>query len=144
VQPLARSTTNSSNAMLLNKVHPFWWAPYRQCDAARRRPVPDRPDMPQSVRGPADDGPFGHTGGMSDESPKAEWATDLPAGPPMREELARLVESDGGCGAAENGYFEAANDPQFMRLETAQRRFRSQLRRRIRHMQSKTRGRHAD
>jgi hypothetical protein len=76
-------------------------------------------------------------------TPKSEWASDLPAGPPMHEELARLVESDGGSDEAENAYFESANDPQYVRLEAAQRRFRSQLRRRLRHRESKVRG-HGD
>ena len=75
------------------------------------------------------------------ETPKSEWASDLPAGPPARDELARLVESDGGNDDAENAYFESANDPQFVRLESAQRRFTSQLRRRLRHRQSRTRER---
>ncbi len=57
----------------------------------------------------------------------------------MREELARLVDSDGGRDDVENGYFEAANDPQFVHQETEQRRFRGQLRRRLRHLESKAR-----
>ena len=61
-------------------------------------------------------------------SPKLEW----PDGPPLRVELARLVDDD-GRDDAENAYFEAANDPQFRTNETAQRRFRSQMRRRLRH-----------
>ena len=77
------------------------------------------------------------------ESPKSEWASDLPAGPPLRDELARLVESDGGTDDAEGDYFESVNDPQFVQVEAAPRRFRSQLRRRLRHRQSKPRRRAA-
>lgn len=71
------------------------------------------------------------------DSPKLEWLADLPQGPPLRAELAHLVDEDGGRDDAENAYFEAANDPQFRAIETAQRRFRSQMRRRLRR-------RHAD
>ncbi len=67
-------------------------------------------------------------------SPKSGWADRLRSGPPNRGELARLVDSDGGRDPAENGYFESANDPQFRGIETAQRRFRGQLRRRLRHL----------
>ncbi|MBX9245970.1 hypothetical protein ICW40_14270 [Actinotalea ferrariae] len=74
---------------------------------------------------------------MAAMSPKSPWAAELPDGPPMRVELARLVDSDGGLDDAENEFFEAANDPQFVARETDQRRFRSQLRRRLRHLQSK-------
>jgi hypothetical protein len=76
---------------------------------------------------------------MTSSSPKSEWADRLPAGPPIRKGLARLVESDGGRDEAENGYFEAANDPTFVHRETEQRRFRGQLRRRLRHLESKAR-----
>ena len=67
------------------------------------------------------------------DSPKADWAERLPSGPPLRDELAHLVDSDGGNDEAENGYFESANDPQFVAVEAAQRRFKGQLRRRLRH-----------
>lgn len=76
---------------------------------------------------------------MAPESPKSEWAARLPAGPPLREGLARLVDADGGRDDAENGYFEAANDPQFVQEEAEQRRFRGQLRRRLRHLESRSR-----
>jgi hypothetical protein len=59
----------------------------------------------------------------------------------MRDELARVVDADHGLDDAENGYFESANDPQFVATETAQRRFRGQLRRRLRHRESKSRER---
>lgn len=76
---------------------------------------------------------------MDPKSPKSEWADELPGGPPWRDELARLVDSDGGRDDAENEYLEWANDPQFVTTETAQRRFKGQLRRRLRHRESKAR-----
>ena len=75
------------------------------------------------------------------KSPKSEWASRLPDGPSLRDELAHLVDSDQGRDDAENGYFESANDPQFVAAETAQRRFRGQLRRRLRHRDAKAGGR---
>ncbi|MGW5366621.1 hypothetical protein [Actinopolymorpha pittospori] len=78
---------------------------------------------------------------MDTNSPKSDWADRLPTGPPLRDELARLVDADQGRDEAENGYFESANDPQFVATETAQRRFKGQLRRRLRHRESKARGR---
>ena len=82
---------------------------------------------------------FGDDCRMEPMSPKSEWAQDLPDGPPWRDDLARLVDADGGRDSAENGYFEIVNDPQFVRVETEQRRFRGQLRRRLRHMLAKSR-----
>jgi len=55
---------------------------------------------------------------VTPNSPKSEWADDLPSGPSMRDELARLVDADGGRDPAENDYFEVANDPQFVERET--------------------------
>ena len=81
---------------------------------------------------------------VEQNSPKSEWAESLPAGPPMREELARVVDQDEGRDDAENTYFEMANDPQFVQRETAQRRFRSQLRRRLRHISANARARTDD
>lgn len=57
----------------------------------------------------------------------------------MRESLARIVDEDGARDEAENAYFERASDPQFVVNETAQRRFRSQLRRNLGHRQAKRR-----
>lgn len=85
-----------------------------------------------------------HTEHVSNDSPKTTWAADLPDGPPEREALARLVESDEARDAAENEYFEMANDPQFVATETAQRRFRGQLRRRLRHRAAKARENRSD
>ena len=81
---------------------------------------------------------------VDSSSPKSDWAEGLPSGPPLRDELARLVDSDQGRDPAENGYFESANDPQFVGTETAKRKFKGQLRRRLRHRESKARGRAAE
>jgi hypothetical protein len=76
---------------------------------------------------------------VDSDSPKAEWSGRFPSGPPLRDELARLVDSDGGNDDAENEYFESANDPQFVATESAQRRFKGQLRRRLRHRNASAR-----
>jgi hypothetical protein len=78
---------------------------------------------------------------VESNSPKSEWAKDLPAGPPLKDDLARLVDEDGARDEAECSYLEAASDPQFAQNETDRRRFRSQLRRRLRHRSAKRRGR---
>jgi hypothetical protein len=75
-----------------------------------------------------------HNVQVASRSPKFLGLDKLPSGPPLREELARLVDNDGGRDDAENGFFESANDPQFRTIETAQRRRRAQLRRRLRHL----------
>lgn len=85
--------------------------------------------------------PMAQTVSVGAESPKTEWGRRLPSGPPLRDELARLVDSDGGNDEAENGYFESANDPQFVATESAQRRFKGQLRRRLRHRNATARER---
>ena len=77
-------------------------------------------------------------------SPKEPWAEGFDAGPPMRESLGRLVDSNGGRDEAENDYFESSNDPQFVAIETAQRRFRGQFRRRLRHLDAEKRARDTD
>jgi len=66
------------------------------------------------------------------DAPKAEWVIKLPGGPPAKEDLACLVDADGGRDDAENSYYEAFADPDFVRIETAQRRFRGQYLRRLR------------
>jgi hypothetical protein len=78
---------------------------------------------------------------MDPDSPKSSWADQLSNGPPLRDELARLVDSDDGRDDAENGYLEGANDPHFVKSETAQRRFKGQLRRRLRHRAARARKR---
>jgi hypothetical protein len=50
----------------------------------------------------------------------------------------------GGNDEAENGYFESANDPQFVGNESAQRRFKGQLRRRLRHRNATARERKSE
>lgn len=81
---------------------------------------------------------------MSDgqDPAKAEWVNGLPSGRPDRVSLARIVDADGGRDEAENAYYEAAADPDYVRLETAQRRFRGQYLRRLRRLGQ--RKRHAD
>jgi hypothetical protein len=66
------------------------------------------------------------------EAQKMSWVADLPSGEPLYRELARVVDSDGGRDEAENSYYEAAADPDAVRLETAQRRFRGQYLRHLR------------
>jgi hypothetical protein len=56
----------------------------------------------------------------------------FPDGPPDKQALGRLVAADGGRDDAENSYYEAAADPDFVRLEAAQRRFNGQYLRRLR------------
>ena len=77
---------------------------------------------------------------MKSVSPKTEWADKLPSGPSLRHELARIVDEDRNRDEAENSYFESASDPQFVATERAQRRSKGQLRRRLRHRESSTRG----
>ena len=76
------------------------------------------------------------------DSAKAKWVNDLSSGPSERDSLARIVDADGGRDEAENAYYEAAADPDHVRLETAQRRFRGQYLRRLRRLGE--RQRHAD
>jgi hypothetical protein len=73
---------------------------------------------------------------------KTEWVNGLPSGPPDRDSLARIVDTDGGRDDAENAYYEAAADCDHLRLETAQRRVRGQYLRRLRRLGE--RQRHAD
>jgi hypothetical protein len=66
------------------------------------------------------------------DASKLGWITRLPAGPPGKDALARIVDADGGRDDTENSYYEAAGDPSFVGVETAQRRFRGQYLRRLR------------
>lgn len=75
-----------------------------------------------------------------EETPKA-WVAGLPSGPPDRDSLARIVDADGGRDDAENAYYEAAADPDFVRMETMQRRFRGQYLRRLRRIAERSRHR---
>jgi hypothetical protein len=66
-----------------------------------------------------------------DGTPKA-WVRDFPDGRPDKVGLARIVDADGGRDEAENTYYEAAADPDYVRMEAARRRFRGQYLRRLR------------
>lgn len=83
---------------------------------------------------------FVDTCDVVEHSDKAAWVSRLPNGPPMREDLARLVEEDHD--EAETEYYEAAADPTFVTIERDQRRFRAMLRRRIRHREANRRSRY--
>jgi hypothetical protein len=72
------------------------------------------------------------------DTPKG-WVVGLPDGPPERVSLARIVDADGGKDDAENAYYEAFADPDYVRLETAQRRFRGQYLRRLRRRSARER-----
>ncbi|GAB3075532.1 hypothetical protein GCM10027053_46550 [Intrasporangium mesophilum] len=48
---------------------------------------------------------------MESESPKSVWADQLPGGPPLLDELARLVDSDDARDEAENSYYEGRQRP---------------------------------
>ena len=65
---------------------------------------------------------------------KLDWAASLPAGPPAKDSLARIVDADGGRDDAENSYYEASSDPSFVAVEAARRRFRGQYLRRLRRL----------
>jgi hypothetical protein len=78
----------------------------------------------------------------SDAPAKSGWVERLPSGPPEKDILARVVESDGGRDEAENGYYEAVSDPGYVQRETAQRRLRGQYLRRLRRLRE--RERHSD
>ena len=57
------------------------------------------------------------------DAPKAGWASRLPAGPPDKVALARIVDADGGRDDTENSYYEHSADPDFVRIEAVLRRF---------------------
>jgi hypothetical protein len=75
------------------------------------------------------------------DAPKV-WVLMLPARQPEKVPLARIVDADGGRDEAENSYYEWASDPNFVRLEKAQRQFRGQYLRRLRRLRE--RDRHGD
>lgn len=77
---------------------------------------------------------------MNLDAPKAEWVINLPSGPPERNAFARLVDADDGRDDAENSYYEAVADPDFVRGEDTRRWFRGQYLRRLRHLAQE--GRH--
>jgi hypothetical protein len=70
---------------------------------------------------------------------KLDWVARLPAGPPAKDSLARIVDADGGRDDAENSYYEAAADPSFVAVEAARRRFRGQYLRRLRRLANRAR-----
>jgi hypothetical protein len=70
---------------------------------------------------------------------KLDWAARLPAGPPAKDSLARIVDADRGRDDAENSYYEAVADPSFVAVEAARRRFRGQYLRRLRRLVNRTR-----
>jgi hypothetical protein len=65
---------------------------------------------------------------------KLDWVGSLPADPPAKDALARIVDADGGRDDAENSYHEAAADPSFVQIEAARRRFRGQYLRRLKRL----------
>jgi hypothetical protein len=73
------------------------------------------------------------------DADKLGWIIRLPAGPPEKDALARVVDADGGRDNAENSYYEAAADPRFVRIESARRRFRGQYLRRLRRLTERAR-----
>ena len=72
------------------------------------------------------------------EAGKLDWVARLSAGPPTKDVLARLVDTDGSRDDAENSYYEAAADPSYVAVETARRRFRGQYLRRLRRLTNST------
>jgi hypothetical protein len=69
-------------------------------------------------------------------------SSTFPADRRRRRPLARLVDADGGRDDAENSYYEAFADPDFVRVETTQRRFRGQYLRRLRRLAARHDHRH--
>lgn len=59
---------------------------------------------------------------------------DLPAGPPAKDSLAKIVDAAGGSDDAENDYYEVAADPQFVQQERGRRRYRGTYLRRLRRL----------
>jgi hypothetical protein len=81
----------------------------------------------------------GHTYPVKElDAGKLGWVARLSAGPPAKDALARIVDTDSGRDDAENSYYEAAADPSFVGVETARRRFRGQYLRRLRRLNNRT------
>ena len=76
------------------------------------------------------------------ETPKADWVRDLPSGPPHKVLFANLADLN----HAHEGFaeYEAAADPDRMRLETMQRRYRGQYLRHVRRILSRARHRRSE
>jgi len=75
-------------------------------------------------------------GVSSDGLPRTSWVLGLPDGPPEKDSLARIVDAAGGRDEAENFYYEACADPDYVREEREQRRYRGQYLRRLRRLAS--------
>jgi hypothetical protein len=80
------------------------------------------------------------------DAAKLGWVSRLPAAAPAKDALAGIVdadggrdEADGGRDEAENSYYEAVSDPRFVRIETAQRRFRGRYLPRLRRLTERVR-----
>ena len=71
------------------------------------------------------------------ESEKQAWVGALPQGDPEHVTLGRLVDEDHD--ESETAYYEAAADPTTVAVESAQRRYRGMLRRRLRRVRAKHR-----
>ena len=72
---------------------------------------------------------------------KLDWVSSLPAGPPAKDGLARIVDADRGRDDAEHSYYEAVADPTFVQIEAARRRFRGQYLRRLKRLPEDARSR---
>src|SRR5260221_12661078 len=72
---------------------------------------------------------------------KLGWVSALPAGPSQKVVLNLIVDADSGGDVAENSYYEAAADPGFVWIETAQRHCRGQYLRRLRRLAERARSR---
>ena len=59
-----------------------------------------------------------HTELMTEWDTPKGWIVALPHGQPDSVALGRVVDADGGQDEAENSYYEAVADPDFVRLET--------------------------
>ena len=65
---------------------------------------------------------------------KLDRVRSVPAGPPAKDGLARIVDADGGHDDAGNSYYETAEHPAFVQIEAARRRFRGQYLRRLKRL----------
>ena len=72
------------------------------------------------------------------------WVLGLPEGPPEKDSLESIVDADGGMDEAENQYYEAAADPQFVQNERDQRRYRGAFVRRVRRLAAQPTARERD
>lgn len=63
-------------------------------------------------------------------SEKGAWTNDFPQGEPDRVTLGHLVEQDHD--EAETACYESASDPTYVSVESARRRYRGMIRRKLR------------